>query len=315
MDFIKRQIRKTGQLTDIIPIAVFQSVLIAIFGTIIVMVLNKLLSIPKILDFLTGDEAASDFALQYFTSYGVWILVLLLVFLCKGNRKMWNALKYNGSGNSIKGLLIGTFLGFLTNGICVLFSWLLGDIKLSFNGFDFRCILVFLIAVFIQAGSEELVERFYLYQKLRRRYISPLVAIIVNSLVFTGMHAFNQGFSFFGALQIFTVAIVLSLLVYYYDALWAAMALHMGWNFTQSIIFGLPNSGVVSAYSIFTLEAASARNGFFYNVNFGVEGSIGSSLVLMVLVFIIWYINRGKKEKNDIWAEDELALIQQESQQ
>ena len=88
------------------------------------------------------------------------------------------------------------------------------------------------------------------------------------------------------------------------------MAFHAAWNYTQNIIFGLPNSGIVSEYSIFTLEAASARNGLFYNVNFGVEGSIGATAMLFILAAVIIYINRNKHERNDIWAEEEEKAIQ-----
>ena len=77
--------------------------------------------------------------------------------------------------------------------------------------------------------------------------------------------------------------------------------MHTGWNFTQSILFGLPNSGVVSAYSVFRLDAASARDGFFYTVNFGVEGSLGSVIILGAVAALILYLNRGKGEKADFW--------------
>ena len=94
------------------------------------------------------------------------------------------------------------------------------------------------------------------------------------------------------------------MLVYYYDALWMAMAFHATWNFTQNIIFGLPNSGIVSAYSIFNLEAASARDGLFYSVNFGVEGSIGACLVLALTGIVIYLVSRKRGEENDLWAEE-----------
>ncbi|MBR0138102.1 MAG: hypothetical protein IJM15_06815, partial [Erysipelotrichaceae bacterium] len=74
-------------------------------------------------------------------------------------------------------------------------------------------------------------------------------------------------------------------------------------------IFGLPNSGIVSEYSIFTLEAASARNGLFYNTAFGVEGSIGACLLLAALSAVIVFINRNKPECNDVWAESEAKAV------
>ncbi|MBR0461841.1 MAG: CPBP family intramembrane metalloprotease [Erysipelotrichaceae bacterium] len=303
-EFLDKILRNRKPYTDILIIAALLSVLLVLIGTLLTSIINALIPLKRVFDFFTGDAAVSDFALEYFSFAGIWVVIILTVFIFKKNRKMGNALRYNGEGNSGKGLLIGLLLGFSTNALCVLFSFLMGDIKLSFYGFDIRALLVFIIAVFIQSGAEELSDRFYLYQKLRRRYRSPLVAILGNSFIFAAMHAMNPGFTLIAALQIFTVAVIFSMLVYYYDALWAAMAFHAAWNFTQNIIFGLPNSGIVSAYSIFTLEAASARNGFFYNVNFGVEGSIGSTLILVIIAIAIYLINRGKPEKNDIWKEE-----------
>ena len=77
--------------------------------------------------------------------------------------------------------------------------------------------------------------------------------------------------------------------------------MHTGWKFSQNIVFGLPNSGLVSEYSLFKLDAASAEEGLFYNVNFGVEGSVGAMLVFTFILFVIILLNRGKPEKNDVW--------------
>ena len=302
-ELCEKIVRDTGRFTDMLPIAAFLSFLAVMLGSLLTMVLSKVLPFERIFDWFTGDADITDFALDYFTFFGIWILMLLLVFLFPKNRKIWNAWKYNGGGNSLKGLLIGVVLGFGANALCVLLSLLLGDIRLSFNGFDFRALLVFVVVVFVQSGAEELADRLYLYQKLRRRYKNPMVAIIGNALVFMAMHILNPGFTVIAGIQLLAVAVIFSLMVYYYDALWAAMTFHMAWNFTQNIIFGLPNSGIVSVYSIFRLEAASARNGFFYNVNFGVEGSIGAILVLIAIGVVIYLINRGKPEKNDIWKE------------
>ncbi|MBQ6150371.1 MAG: hypothetical protein IJJ03_01820, partial [Mogibacterium sp.] len=54
----------------------------------------------------------------------------------------------------------------------------------------------------------------------------------------------------------------------------------------------------------------SARNGLFYNVNFGVEGSLGSSLILIVMIIVLIIINRGRPEKKDYWAALEKKAIE-----
>ena len=306
-EYMKKILRESGTVTDILPIALLLSVAVALAGVLLSMFLMKVIPFGMLFDLLTGDAVVSDFAADYFSFCGIWIVVLILVFLFPKNHRMWNALKYNGKGNSLKGLLIGTLLGFASNGFCVLMSLLMGDIRLSFYGFDFRVLLTFVFVIFIQSGAEELIDRFYLYQKLRRRYRNPLIAILGNALIFMAMHIMNPGFTVIAGMQIFVFGVIASMLVYYYDALWVAMAFHMAWNFTQNIVFGLPNSGAVSIYSIFTLEAASARNGLFYNVNFGVEGSIGAVLVLVVLGIVLYLINRNRPEKNDLWKEETIS--------
>ena len=315
---------------------------------------------------LGGNHDAAVFLEAYFSFISIWIGMFLVVLIFKVNRPMLRAVKYcsskdrglngNPAGNNGWGLLIGLALGFGTNGICILLSALLGDIHLSYSGFKLIPFLVFFISVFIQSAAEELANRWYLYQKLRRRYKSPWFAIIVNSLLFMAMHLANPGITVTSIVQLMLVAVLLSLLVYYYNGLWIAiavnslvfmvlhlmnpgvtfpavlqlvliavlfslfvhyynglwiaMAYHAAWNFTQSIFFGLPNSGIVSAYSVFRLDAASATNGPFYNVNFGVEGSLGAGVILAVIIVIVILLNRGKTEHTDVWADADREAVE-----
>ena len=62
----------------------------------------------------------------------------------------------------------------------------------------------------------------------------------------------------------------------------------------------------MSEYSLFRLDAASARNGFFYTVDFGVEGSPGAIVVLAVLMIAILLLNRGRGERRDLWKQMEM---------
>jgi hypothetical protein len=221
---------------------------------------------------------------------------------------MLGTLAFRKDGINLRGAFMGLLLGFLANAFCILMSCLLGDIHLSYAGFQPGPFLLFLLAVTIQSGGEEIVDRCYLYQKLRRRYAHPGVAIVVNALVFGSLHLFNPGIGALPIIQIVAVGIVFSFFVYYFDSLWAAIMMHAGWNFTQSIVFGLPNSGIVSEYSLFKLDSASARNGIFYSVNFGVEGSIGAVCVIILLGIAMFLIGRRNGEKRDIWLEEELRL-------
>lgn len=78
--------------------------------------------------------------------------------------------------------------------------------------------------------------------------------------------------------------------------------IHTAWNFTQNIIFGLPNSGNVVPYSIFKLDAGSAVKNFAYDPGFGIEGTALSCVVqaAVVIIIFLWGRKHGAKP-TDIW--------------
>ncbi len=293
--------RPTGKRTDIFVIAFLLSLVIMYGGDGISELLFWLIPFDRVCALITTSESVTQFLLDYFWFIGIWILFFLVCVIWKRNRPMLRQLAPNRNGNNLKGALIGLLLGFGTNGFCILMSVILGDIHLSFYEFSPALFFSFLFVVLIQSGGEEITDRVFLYQKLRRRYRNPAVAIVGNSVVFGAIHLFNPGVSVFAIIDIIVSGLIFSLIVYYYDSVWAAITYHAAWNFTQNIIFGLPNSGLVSEYSVFKLEAASAGNGLFYNVDFGVEGSIGAILIEGILLVVIIMVNRRKPEKNDVW--------------
>ena len=304
-EFINRITRPCRKITDNIIIATVLSLVIMVLGSILSGIILNLTGFRTFLSNYLQNDNLEMFLNSYLEFIGIWIAVLIFTAVPKSNRPMLKSFWHNRNGNNLKGILAGILLGFGTNSFCVLMSWLSGNIKFSYYGFEPVILLMFIAAIFIQSGAEELMDRYYLYEKLRRRYASPLVAILVNSLVFMLLHIPNPGFTAKAGSQIFLIGVIFSLLVYYYDSLWAAIWFHTTWNFTQNIIFGLPNSGIVSEYSIFKLEAVTAQSGLFYDVKFGVEGSIGSSLVLLVILIAIILMNRNKQEKSDVWAQAE----------
>lgn len=297
--------RSTGKWTDFIPVALILSFLVVVLGENIGSILLIVTGAVDKLTAIIGDRDTATFLLMYFSFIGIWIAYILVVTIFKGNRPMLGMLAFRKDGANLRGAVIGLLLGFLANGFCVLLSCLLGDINISFSEFRPGLFLAFLFVVMVQSGAEEVIERSYMYQKLRRGYKNPWIAIVGNAAAFSAMHLLNPGITIAGIIQILVVGIVFSLFVYYFDSLWGAIMMHTGWNFCQSIFFGLPNSGVVSSYSVFRLDAASARNGLFYNVNFGVEGSVGAVLVLILVCVIMVMIGRRRGFREDLWKEAE----------
>ena len=277
----KSFLRACASWTDIFVIAAMLSVLLLIFGELLTLILDRwVIHAPQIGMKLLGDADSVEFLLQYFDFYGIWIAFMLVILLFKSNWPMWKAFLYNGHGNNLKAIPAGILLGFGMNGFCILMSVIMGDIKLSFSGFDPKLFFIFLFCVLI----------------------------LVNALVFMSLHMGNPGVTKLGLLQVFLIGVLFSLIVYYWDSLWTVIWAHTAWNFSQSIVFGLPNSGIVSKYSVFKLEAASARDGIFYNTSFGVEGSMGANVMIAaaIVIVLIYGIATKRGERMDHWAEAEI---------
>lgn len=257
--------------------------------------------IEPLLPFDRGTDVAVTAGL-YFSMIGIWVMTLFYLRFTKKNCPILKAVGTKTAGNNWKNLLLGFMIGFGMNGICVLIAWLHGDISLVYDSFRPGSFLIVFFAVFIQSSAEELVCRGFLYQRLRKSYKNPAVAVVANSMLFALLHLMNEGITALSVLNIFLVGILFSFIVYYMDSLWCAMAAHAAWNFMQNIIFGLPNSGIVLPYSVFKLDAATASSSFAYDVGFGIEGTVTAAFVLTLACACIWMWGRkyGRKP-TEIW--------------
>lgn len=232
---------------------------------------------------------------MYFGFIGTWIVFMIEFLIVKKDRPILRTLWTAPKGNNIKYLGLGFLIGFVINIICAIVAVLNKDISLQYDSFNFIKLLLLFIAVFIQSSAEEMVCRGFIFQRLRRGYRHPAVAIILNSLLFTSMHLFNPGASVISMTAVLAAGLLFSLMVYYMDSIWCAMAAHTAWNFTQNLILGLPNSGLVSPVSVFKLDAATAKSSFAYSVEFGLEGSI-TAITVMIITGIVIIVLYHKKE-------------------
>ncbi len=297
VETIKQFYRPIGTLADFIPCSALLMFVMSVLGQLVGLAISRGMFPSE------GLTPEMEIFKMYFATVGVWPVVLLFLLLPK-NRPILKTLTPKMKGNTLKWVLLGLLIGFGANSFCALVSILFRDIALSFSGFDVKWFLLLFFAVFVQSGSEELVCRCYIYQKLRRRYRSPWVAVIVNSVVFGAMHIPNPGANFFGIAQCMLFGFLTSVLVWKYNSLWGAMFVHTAWNFTQNIFYGLPNSGVVSPYSVFKLEAASS--GLFFDPGFGIEGGpLVWVLLGLITAALLYYAEKKGLQEQDIWQDTE----------
>ncbi len=269
---------------DSLPVVFFLTLVLNILGSL----LGEQISF-FILNPIKSDLA--DTLHVYLWFIGIWV-VFLLYFFTGPNRFMFAVLGKGLQGNRLRNIGIGLFFGYIMNALCIALAVFHGDIHLYFEGASFFGLLIIFLVVFMQSAAEELMYRGFIYHRLKAGYRSPIVAIAGNALFFAFVHIFNPGVSLHAIINIVLMGILFSLMVYYFDSLWMAMAAHTAWNYTQNIIFGLPNSGIVSKFSLFKLEAANARNSFAYDVNFGVEATTVATIVIVITCAIIIFTFR-----------------------
>lgn len=262
--------------------------------------------------FPTIDPVKQPYAftfMAYASFITIWISVLFVIYAFKKNRYIKEEVVKNTKGNTFKNLMIGLLAGFVLNGFCALIAMQAGSIQVQFKTFDFVLFIGLIIAVFIQSSAEEVLCRGFLYQRILESKSKYWIAILLNSAFFGILHLFNDGINVLAFYDLIITGVFFSLVVFYFDSLWMAMGIHTGWNFTQSILLGLPNSGTNFPYSIFQLNPA-VHGGFAYNVEFGLEGTILSS-IMMTVCCIVLYVWKNK-EKN-IWQSKSTKQIEHEN--
>ncbi|KPJ21708.1 CPBP family intramembrane glutamic endopeptidase [Streptococcus phocae] len=262
------------------------------------------LVVGDLLGLVTLPEISKEYSywytfMSYFSVISTWIAVLAVIYYFPSHRFIKSSIWKNKQGNTVSFLLWGLLVGFLLNLFSALLAFLHGDIHLTFEKFELLPLLGLLLAVFIQSSAEEVFCRGLIYQRLLKANVSPLVAIVLNSLFFAALHLLNDGISPLAFYDLLVTGIFFSLIVYYFDSLWMAMGIHASWNFTQSILLGLPNSGQSFPYSVFQLDPSKVHDSLAYNVAFGLEGTILSSLVMTIccLAIYIW----KKDDKAPLW--------------
>lgn len=245
------------------------------------------------LGLLTDDHPVIITAVTYLEFIGIWGAVLVFILGFKGEMPFLRRVLGKLNVKAFIGFILGLVIVGGLNAVCIFFAKNNGDIYLSFAGFEIIPFIVLFISVFIQSGAEELICRGVVYRRIENTY-NPIVATVFNSLLFTVLHLMNPGVTLLSLLNIFLCGVLFSLVIYYTDSMAFAMAGHAGWNFCQSILFGLPNSGQVFPYSIFKLDASNARDSFFYNVGFGVEGTAFAVIILAVACVVIIVLGQLK---------------------
>lgn len=146
------------------------------------------------------------------------------------------------------------------------------------------------IIVFVFIGfAEEFFNRGLLMSVLRRTNNKFLI-IVLPSVIFGCIHLWNPNVTFISILNIIMIGIVLSFMYYKSGNLWMCIGYHTTWNLFESIVYGMPVSGM----NVPTIVASNYPvNNILNGGGFGIEGGILTTIFSILLFLFVFYYYRN----------------------
>lgn len=252
--------------------------------------------------FSPGNGVASiqEFFFHYILYYElfsfVFILLLFIVWVKVIEKNSLSTLGFVKK-NWLKYLGLGILLSLLQMGVIALVYQVSGIGSFVLNELSLEPLL-FILGLFpfwlLQGGTEEVATRGWLLTRMAARTNLPL-AIVISSSLFGILHMGNAGVTFLSVLNIILDGVLAGLLFIYTDSIWLVVAQHGTWNYVQGNLLGFQVSGTGADASIFSFTMGSGPD-WLTGGAFGAEGSIITTLVLLVSLVIVYRLGERKEK-------------------
>ena len=193
------------------------------------------------------------------------------------DRRSLTSLGLAWNGMSWRDLLAGVVVAAAMMGLIVLVEWSLGWLR--FEGFAWQVqphppvllAMLFFLAIFVFiAWREELLVRGYQLQNLTEG-LNLNLSVLLSSLIFALLHLNNPSFSPAAFLGLVAAGLFFAYAYVRTRQLWLPMGLHLGWNFFEAPVFGLPVSGL-RTFSL--LQQTTLGPAFLTGGDFGPEAGL-----------------------------------------
>ena len=255
--------------------------------------------------FSPGNGVASiqEFFFHYILYYELFsfvFILLLFIFWVKVIEK--NSLSTLGfvKRKWLKYLGWGILISLLQLGVIALVYQVGGIGTFELNELSLEPIL-FILGLFpfwlLQGGTEEVATRGWLLTRIAARTNLPF-AIVISSSLFGILHMGNAGVTFLSVLNIILDGVLAGLLFIYTDSIWLVVAQHGTWNYVQGNLLGFQVSGTGADASIFSFTMGDGPV-WLTGGTFGAEGSIITTLVLLVSLVIVYRLGERKEKFDD----------------
>ena len=183
--------------------------------------------------------------------------------------------------------LTGLLTGIVMMTAITLLSVCFGANRISLcNSINFGVIMLYFFGFFVQGMSEEFIFRGYLMTTVGG-YHSVWIAVAVNSVAFALAHVFNTGFDVLPCINLILFGIFASFYMICTGDIWGVCGIHSMWNFMQGNFYGISVSGTGDTESVFRTTASTSQ-AWLSGGEFGIEGSIFTTLVLSAGIFLVF---------------------------
>ncbi len=205
-----------------------------------------------------------------------------------------------GLNNAVMRFVTGTIVGLVAMGVLIGLLYLCHAITLGaplLHGADIWRSGGMWLAAFLFVGlSEELAFRTYLQQTLTRG-LNFRWALVILSVLFAAAHIGNGGENPIGLANVVVAGVILALSVWRTGTIWWAVGFHMAWDWAQSFLFGVADSGhpAVGSYMVSKPMGADWLSGG----SVGPEGSLLATIVMVIVGILIWVTMRKQDVKLD----------------
>ena len=250
-----------------------------------------------------GTASIQEFFYHYLLYYELFsfvIILFLFIFWVKVIEK--NALSSLGfvKRNWLKYLVWGIMISLVQMGVIALVYQVSSIGYFVLNELSIEPLL-FILGLFpfwlLQGGTEEVATRGWLLTRIAARTNLPL-AIAISSSLFGILHMGNAGVTFLSVLNIILDGVLAGLLFIYTDSIWLVVAQHGTWNYVQGNLLGFQVSGTGADASIFSFTMGDGPD-WLTGGAFGAEGSIITTLGLLVSLVIVYRLGERKEKFAD----------------
>jgi hypothetical protein len=119
------------------------------------------------------------------------------------------------------------------------------------------------------------------------RAIAFWIASILTSAFFLYAHTRNAGEDWLGLFLVFLAGVVFVVALWRTGSLWWAIGFHMAWDWAQSFLYGVPDSGGLMQGRLFATHALG--NPLYSGGTVGPEGSVLCVPILLLVIVVLLY--------------------------